>query len=411
MHVALGRAMSATRRRALRGKSIWVERTVAAMLSISGAGAACGGRVDGTNDDGTRSPVPSATNRPPSTTTEPPSPPPTTPTAHPTWTTCGEGGDRMRDDFCGHALRQVPCELTADLPDGGALPSVIDEKLCDRFCWDPNDRCATSRSDDGVDAGRACKEISHVSCRVGYGQNGALWLSCNDECPGGRRPDGYGGEPSDAATPLGRFFARLAQLETVSIGAFGALARDLERHRAPRALVDRALDARKDEVRHARATWRLARRFGARSTRLEHMPRPTAKTILELALENAVEGCVREAYGAVVARHQAERAEDPEIAAVMRDIAVDEAEHAELAWAMHGFFVEQLDETERATVTRALDDAVSDLSRDVARAESVPELTSRAGLPSRSAALAGLASLREHVRDASSRGVKTTAPS
>ncbi|NIS36796.1 MAG: ferritin-like domain-containing protein, partial [Actinobacteria bacterium] len=38
------------------------------------------------------------------------------------------------------------------------------------------------------------------------------------------------------------------------------------------------------------------------------------RTAYEIALENAVEGCVRETFGALVGAHQALRASDPSIA-------------------------------------------------------------------------------------------------
>src|SRR5206468_2038263 len=133
---------------------------------------------------------------------------------------------------------------------------------------------------------------------------------------------------SSARHPLGRFFARLAQLESVSIGAFGALATELERHGADATLVARARRAKHDEVRHARAAWSLARRFGARAERFARMPKARARSLAELAEENAAEGCVRETFGAIVARFQACTSHDAQIAGAMRAIAFDEADHA-----------------------------------------------------------------------------------
>jgi hypothetical protein len=57
------------------------------------------------------------------------------------------------------------------------------------------------------------------------------------------------------------------------------------------------------------------------------------RSLEEMALENVVEGCVRETFGAVVAMIQAERAGDARVRRAMRRIARDETRHAELSWA------------------------------------------------------------------------------
>jgi hypothetical protein len=62
-------------------------------------------------------------------------------------------------------------------------------------------------------------------------------------------------------------------------------------------------------------------------------PAPPARSLEELAVENAVEGCVRETYGALTAIWQARTAKDPSVAAAVRRIARDETRHAALSWA------------------------------------------------------------------------------
>ena len=52
---------------------------------------------------------------------------------------------------------------------------------------------------------------------------------------------------------------------------------------------------------------------------------------VEIARENAEEGCVRETFGALLAAHQAAYACDPEVREVMTRIAGDELRHAALA--------------------------------------------------------------------------------
>ncbi len=297
---------------------------------------------------------------------------------------CGEGGNRMRDDYsCGSATRQVPCDLTVDA--GGAVPPLCDstrlpDELCAVLCWRAGDRC-------NVDGGPRCTGASHVTCRVMTRARGRT-VECQDECPGGRRLGGYGGERSTAEHPLGRFFARLAQLETVSIVAFGVLATELAHHGAPPDLVRRALSARRDEVRHARVTWALARRFGARPTRLVRAAKMAPRSLLEMAKENAREGCVRETYGAAITAHQARAATDGEIARVMESVARDESEHAALAWDLHRFFETRLDSSARSEVSATLREAFAELRTEARSAERTKSRT--AGLPDRNTAIGAL---------------------
>jgi hypothetical protein len=59
---------------------------------------------------------------------------------------------------------------------------------------------------------------------------------------------------------------------------------------------------------------------------------PVQRSLEQLAVENAVEGCVRETYGALLATWQARAAAEPRVRAMMAAVAVDETRHAQLAW-------------------------------------------------------------------------------
>jgi hypothetical protein len=84
-----------------------------------------------------------------------------------------------------------------------------------------------------------------------------------------------------------------------------------------------------------------------------------------IALENAIEGCVRESYGALVAHHQAQTAFDPEIRAVMRAIAQDETRHAELSWRVAAWLEPGLSPAERDALGVARSEALAQLQREV----------------------------------------------
>ncbi len=76
-----------------------------------------------------------------------------------------------------------------------------------------------------------------------------------------------------------------------------------------------------------------AHRYGARPPAFVVDP-PRPRSLAALARENAVEGCVRETWAALLAAYQAMSAEDPAFRALMAEVAVDERRHAELAWAI-----------------------------------------------------------------------------
>ncbi len=56
-------------------------------------------------------------------------------------------------------------------------------------------------------------------------------------------------------------------------------------------------------------------------------------------MENAVEGCVRETYGAVRGLVEAQTSRDRGIRHARKSIAADECRHAELAWAVHAWAI------------------------------------------------------------------------
>lgn len=201
-------------------------------------------------------------------------------------------------------------------------------------------------------------------------------------CAIGRRPEGLRVAAPDScgsADAVGRFYAEAAVLEAASVTAFERLAEELLALGASKELVESALASRDDEVRHARMTANLARRRGASPSTLTVAP-IGQRTAYEIALENAVEGCVRETYGALVAHHQALAAQDPTVAAVMRTIAEDETRHAELAWDVASWLEPQLSASERAVIQRERARAIGEL-RDALAVELEADLIALAGMP------------------------------
>ena len=135
----------------------------------------------------------------------------------------------------------------------------------------------------------------------------------------GRRPAGLVRRAARGATRSGAYFAQVAHLEAASVRAFEVLRRELAHHGAPASLVERAAEARQDEVRHARMMRLIASRHGGawRSPKVERRP---LRSLEDIAIENAAEGCVREAFGAVVGLWQARFARDAAVRRVMRRV-------------------------------------------------------------------------------------------
>ncbi|NOK18317.1 ferritin-like domain-containing protein [Corallococcus carmarthensis] len=216
------------------------------------------------------------------------------------------------------------------------------------------------------------------------------------QCAVGRRPVGLEGTVAGGCEDaLGQYFAQTAHLEAASIHAFLRLREELALHGAETGLQDAALASAVDEVMHTEMTGRLARRFGA-------TPPPPVVAAVPLrpldavALDNAVEGCVRETYGALVAHHQALHARDAEVREAMVRIAEDETRHAGLSWDIDRWVRSRLSAPEQEALREAQKRAVALLRAEVA-APLDATLVTEAGLPTPEAALALLDTLEQEL--------------
>lgn len=164
----------------------------------------------------------------------------------------------------------------------------------------------------------------------------------------GRRSEGM-----DVVLHSGALLEDMAAMEAASACSFDRLARELERHGAPDDLIRRARDAKQDELRHARTTRRLARRYGLRPSTPRFRKLKT-RDLDAIARENVVEGCVYETYGAAVATFQAHRATDPVVREAFETIAAEERAHAQLAWDVHEWIAPRVSSDLEALRRRAI---------------------------------------------------------
>ena len=278
--------------------------------------------------------------------------------------------------------------VDAQAPDGG-----IECGIFQRFpCGLPADPPLTLYSDCYFlldDCAHVCPGSLYFNCHM-YGNScvdgsvvpdADIIVECAT-CPNGvgRRPRGLRkARQNKSISRVGAFFAKAAHLEEASVHAFRIMRRELAAHGAPNDLLQGAARAEADEARHTRATTRLARANGATPKRAR-VKGSRLRSLQAIALENAVEGCVRETFGAAYAMWQGEHAQDPAIARAMRKIARDEARHAALSWSVAKWADALLDPTARRRIERAKAKALRDLEAEL-DLPTHPELEARAGVP------------------------------
>lgn len=207
-----------------------------------------------------------------------------------------------------------------------------------------------------------CKKTcgDEQDCLIGAdtAQDNKIMVNCVSwfkDCAGGRSTEGITVSEMPQGPSFGSWLGRMATLEAESIPAFRRLAHELAALGAPRKLRRRASRSRRDEMRHARTISSLARRHGGTPARvLDPNRRLALRSLEEVALENAVEGCIRETYGAWQALTQSRESADPEFRAIMKRIAEDEMRHATLAWEIHDWAMKRLDAGQRAHIQNVM---------------------------------------------------------
>jgi hypothetical protein len=143
-------------------------------------------------------------------------------------------------------------------------------------------------------------------------------------------------KPRDERELAALHWERAAQHECESVPAFLRLAEELLFHDAPDELVERALDAVEDEIRHALLSGLLAHALSPEA-HLPRMPIPEPRRLArgesglrQLATESLLDGLIGEGMAAERARLGSVQAKEPTFARAQRRIALDESRHADL---------------------------------------------------------------------------------
>jgi hypothetical protein len=279
------------------------------------------------------------------------------------------------------AHEQIVEVLRPGVVDGGT-PGVTEASF--RRCADDDDCLALCKEHFRFFDVKSCVRVPDDAGADGGPQRASVFVRAQvvTICEG-RRPEGYVAAAGVAAPcELGAWLAEAAHVEALSVPAFERLGRELRAHGAPAALVQGAARSAREERRHTRMMAALARRHGVRVARPTGRLPGHVRALEALATENAVEGCVRETLGALVARWQAGWASDGRIRAAMTVIARDEAKHAELAWQIDAWASARLAPDARARVAAARANAFALLEGEIQRSAPGPALTAAAGMPS-----------------------------
>jgi hypothetical protein len=273
--------------------------------------------------------------------------------------------------------------------DAAYFDDAMDAEMCPLLlrCGLPQGAIVTGCDVTDVDGAPIGCSVDPQACPGGVWQPEAcgridLLCRCDLFVGGGRRAhrDRPARRPR-ARAPLGAYFARMAREEGASIHAFRRLHMELDALAAPEELSRLAAASVGDEARHARVMAGLSTRHGG-----PPMPPPRVRSLggprdLEaMARENAVQGCLRETYGALLAWWQASHAADAEVRRAMGRIAADETRHAALAWAVARWAETRLDDEARWRIARAVRSARRTLLAQLAERPH-PALVRAGGLP------------------------------
>ena len=173
-----------------------------------------------------------------------------------------------------------------------------------------------------------------------------------------------------------------ALLEHASVASFARFSLQLLAVGAPAELLAASHRAALDEVRHARLCFALAGAY--RGAPVAPSPFPfdgrvqVESELAAVAAATAREGCIGETLSAMIAAEQLAHATDPAVRRALTMIAEDEARHAELAWRVVRWALEQGDPAVRKAVVDVFGNAARHLPSIGAAPEGVDPALARA---------------------------------
>jgi hypothetical protein len=290
------------------------------------------------------------------------------------------GTDSSGSDTSGSdtALTDTLGRDTIVVPDTASCPPTVSGAACSETVTYPCGLPITLAT-PGAPTTDECKVLC-LPADAGVGTFVSCWLSsptsgpsqtvnCTS-CAVGRKPADLRDEtPCDVADAdvVAGALAEMARIEAASVHAFRRLGGALVRMGAPSSLRARVRSAARDEIRHARIVSRLARARGGRIRRVTLDRSAPSPSTFDLALENAVEGCVRETLGVAYLAHQRAHAEDASLRAMADELYEEELAHAALSWDLIEVLEGSLDDAQRAQLRQAQERALTEVVDEAAR--------------------------------------------
>ena len=150
-----------------------------------------------------------------------------------------------------------------------------------------------------------------------------------------------------ARAALARHWHQAALSEHASVPAFSRLSMTLMALGAPGRLVDRAHHAAREEIGHARLAFSIASAYAGTEvapgplTELANAPSITAKSLRALAAESLIDGCLLEGFAAAALVAAQALVADRSLRAALASIAREEASHAQFAWDIVDWCMEE----------------------------------------------------------------------
>eukprot|EP00913_Durusdinium_trenchii_P020590 g19339.t1 len=207
---------------------------------------------------------------------------------------------------------------------------------------------------------------------------GRAFLTDNGTCVASiRRSDGFDdtwstdgftdGFTGDVNPDLASHFISLGLAEHASVASFARVVMELMQLAAPADLVDRTLQAGREEVRHAQVAFSLARTWSAEGYQLgplnglEYAP----VSFVQLARQTVFEAILGETAAFLRASLALRFATHQGVREFLLQVASDERRHAELAWATVAWAVQAKAEVVQEVLV-ALDAADEELARSKA---------------------------------------------
>lgn len=280
------------------------------------------------------------------------------------------------------------CEARVEYPcgaPGGPIDAMLDRTRCNSLCQ------VATQSNPNIFAG-----VCNYQSFTNGGPGSPNVIFCGG-CGVGRLTDEIDASPIACTDgSMGQWLAQSAWFEGVAADAFDRLANELLLLQAPADLIDRSRQNGIDEQEHHRVMCLLAEREGVTPASVQSGSH-TMRSLAEIAIENAGEGCVRETLGALVMQWQGLHAETAELREVFSKIAQEETAHAQWSWELDAWARSVLSVEQIAQMDARRTQTVAALTHEMCDSEPFTGLRDRAGMPSAFVVRSMIAELQQSV--------------